>query len=569
MAGRATAILMDIIAKDGASAVLKKIGSEVKHTGDAAEKSGGGFSKFKAAGIAAGAAVGAAVIGFGKSSVDKFKEVGGETMTLMRLMGGTAETASRLRFAAQQSGVTFDTLSKSTGKFEKSLGGANDGGKKAAAMIKTLGFDFRDAQGHIRPMSDVLPQLAEKFKTMPNGAEKTALAMKLFGKSGADMIPFLNKGKVGINDLMKESDKFGNTLSGKSLDAIKKSKAGQREWNASLDGLKIQFGSQILPILNSFVGTLRDKVIPFVTKVTGFMQTHKDTVGFVAKAVGTLIVGVKAWSIAQGILNVVLAANPIGLVVIALAGLVFGFKYAMDHSARFRKFVTAAFSGVLGVAKAVAGWFTGSFAPWIAGALSKVTGAFSAVVNWVKRNWPLLLAIMTGPIGIAVLVITRNWDRISAGAMAVKNYVASQFNQLLGFFRGLPGRFTSVTAGLFNGIKNAFRSALNWVIGKWNSLSFGIPGFSIAGHQVFGGVTISTPDIPYFAKGGIATKPTLGIFGEAGPEALVPLGSGGLGGDTYNITVTGAIDPVGTGRAIVQAIKAYKLTTGNRALGIA
>jgi hypothetical protein len=612
VAGKASAIVMDIIAKDGASAILKKVGGEARLAGQEAEKSSGGWSKMKTAGVAAGVAVGAAVVKFGKDAVDKFKEVGGQTMTLQRLMGGTAEEASRLRFAAGESGVGFDTLAKSTGKLEKGLGGALGSSKATAAMIKTLGFDFRDAHGHILPMTDLLPKLSDKFKAMPNGAEKTALAMKLFGKSGADMIPFLNKGSDAIKDLEHESDKFGLTLTGKNLDALKKSKASQREWNASLEGLKVQFGAQLLPILNTFVGILRDKVIPVVTKVTGFMQQHKNVVGFVATVIGTLIVGIKAWSIAQGILNVVMAANPIGLVVLAIGALVLGIIYAYKHSETFRKIVQAAFTGVLTIAKTVGGWFKNTLWPWlksvfdkinlavttvkdwivrkftetvswlralpgkiwgaISGAWTRWNQAVSTVKDWIVRKFGETVSWLAGLPGRVWGAISNTWTRFNQAVSTVKDWAVRQFNALVSFVTGLPKRIGSAAAGMFDGLKNAFRSAINWIIGKWNGLRFGIPAIDthIPGIGKIGGSSFGVPQIPYLAKGGITTGPTLAMIGDnpGGREAVVPLPSGGLGGDTYNINVTGAIDPVGTGRAIVQAIKAYKLNSGGRQLGI-
>ncbi|GAA3089626.1 phage-related protein [Kribbella aluminosa] len=413
-------IAMDIIANDRASDTLKKVAGELRHTGDQAQRSSGGFDKFKAAGIAATVAVGAAVVGFGKASVDKFKEVGGQVMGLQRVMGGTAEQASRLRFAAEQSGVGFDTLSKSTGKFEKALVASNDGGKKASAMILQLGFNFRDAHGHILPMTTVLPELADKFKAMPNGAEKTALAMKLFGKSGADMIPFLNKGKTGIEDLMKQTDKYGLTLTGANLDALKKSKAGQREWNATLDGLKVQFGAQILPILNKFVAMLRDKVIPFVTRITGFMSTHKDMVGKVAKGIVILVAGIKAWTVVQGVLDAVLTANPIGLVVIALGLLVVGLIYAWKHSQTFRTIVITVFNAIRDTALS-----------W-----------------WNTFLHPIFNAF--------VFVVTTVWQKVQAWGAILKgvfNAIKEPARAALAF---VVARFLDFVGAMINGAANAF-----------------------------------------------------------------------------------------------------------------
>jgi phage-related protein len=216
----------------------------------------------------------------------------------------------------------------------------------------------------------------------------------------------------------------------------------------------------------------------------------------------------KAWTaltktqvLAQKALNLAMKLNPIGLVVTALAGLAGGLVYAYKKSETFRNIVNGAFGAV------------------------KTTITF--VWNWIKKNWPLLLGILTGPIGIAVLTITKNWDRIKAGATAVKDWISDKFNAVLNFFRGLPARMGRAVSGLFDGIKDAFRGAINFVIDGWNGLSFSLPGVSIAGKEVFGGTTISTPDIDRLAQGGIVPRTPggrLAVIGEGRfNEAVVPM----------------------------------------------
>ncbi|MGX7679073.1 phage tail tape measure protein [Jatrophihabitans sp. DSM 45814] len=526
-------------------------------------------SSLKTSVVAGAAVASAAIVAFGKSSVDKFKEVGGQTQGLMRIMGGTAEEASRLRFAADQSGVSYETLSKSTGKFEKALGASLGSGKATSAMIKTLGFDFRDAQGHVKPMSDILPQLSDKFLKMPAGAEKTALAMQLFGKSGADMLPFLNKGSSAIAALEKQSDKYGLTLTGSNLDALKKSKASQREWNASLQGLQVQFGAQILPLLTSFTSFVRGQIIPVVIAVTTYFQTHKNMLVLVATAIGLIItamtisavvtkasavatnlhtvasgiakIATAGWAAAQWLLNAAMSANPIVLVVLAIVGLIAIIVLIATKTDWFQRLWSVAFHAIQTAAMVV----------W----------------NWVRANWPLLLAILTGPIGIAVLIITRNWGAIKQGASDVKNWIVSSFNNVVSFFSGLGGRMlaagkafmSSLWTGIRSGVGNvggfvadigsAIRNGINGIL----HLPINIPRINthIPGIGTVGGETL----IPALAKGGVVTRPTVALFGEAGPEAVIPLnkykGGFGGGGDVYNINIT---HPLGTDDAIVRAI---------------
>lgn len=77
-----------------------------------------------------------------------------------------------------------------------------------------------------------------------------------------------------------------------------------------------------------------------------------------------------------------------------------------------------------------------------------------------------------------------------------------------------------------------------------------------AGERVYYGVRP-------FAEGGLVTGPTLGLIGEAGPEAVIPLNKAGMFGNTYNITVQAGVgDPVAIGRDVVNAIKRFERASG-------
>jgi hypothetical protein len=68
--------------------------------------------------------------------------------------------------------------------------------------------------------------------------------------------------------------------------------------------------------------------------------------------------------------------------------------------------------------------------------------------------------------------------------------------------------------------------------------------------------------VPRLATGGIVTAPTLALIGEAGPEAVIPLGSrNGMGGNTYQISVQ-ALDASQASTAVIEAIKLYERRNG-------
>ncbi len=244
----------------------------------------------------------------------------------------------------------------------------------------------------------------------------------------------------------------------------------------------------------ALAGWVRSAAIATATAARTTAAWIAQKVAMVASTIATY-----AMSAAQAALNLVMALNPIFLVVAAIVALIAIVVLAYQHVGWFRDLVDAALQAVL--------------------------GAFQAVFNWVKDNWPLILAILTGPIGLAVLFITSHWDTIKAGFTAVKDWIAARIGDIVGFFSGLPGRLASAASGLWNFISDGFKAALNAVIRMWNGLR--IPGFSF--HLSTPG---PIPDID-FSWGGldlpnIPTLHTGGIFtpGGNGREGLALLERG-------------------------------------------
>lgn len=124
---------------------------------------------------------------------------------------------------------------------------------------------------------------------------------------------------------------------------------------------------------------------------------------------------------------------------------------------------------------------------------------FVNIVNWAK-----------GLIGSAIGVVNGIFNSIISTISNVWNNVYTYVNNIVNWVNGLRNRFSF--GGLFDGIVSAFRSAINAVISKWNSLSFGVGDFKIG-----------TPDIPFFARGGITDGVAIVGEGRKGyPEYVIP-----------------------------------------------
>lgn len=224
-----------------------------------------------AAPIAAALTVGG-LIKFAKSSISAYEDIVKAAMATQRQIGGTAGEASKLNFVFKQSGVDAGQAAASLRTFSRFATNAKD-------STKILGFEVKDSTGHVKAMSTLLPQVADRFKSMNNGAEKTALAMKLFGRSGTELLPFLNKGAVGIEALTKKAKEMGVVVGDDDVAAMKKNAQVHRDWSTALEALKVTIGKHLmpviegimLPILEKLTTWLTTKGIPLINKIADAM----------------------------------------------------------------------------------------------------------------------------------------------------------------------------------------------------------------------------------------------------------------------------------------------------------
>lgn len=101
---------------------------------------------------------------------------------------------------------------------------------------------------------------------------------------------------------------------------------------------------------------------------------------------------------------------------------------------------------------------------------NKVQAVVGGFIGWIRNNWPMLLAIITGPIGLAVLYVIRHWDSIKEGA-------ANMINGLVGFFTGLPGRIGRAVGNMGSLLYNSGKDLINGLLNGAGSLLRNIGNF--------------------------------------------------------------------------------------------
>ena len=182
-----------------------------------------------------------------------------------------------------------------------------------------------------------------------------------------------------------------------------------------------------------------------------------------AAALGTRIelMALSAWTkiqtAAQWLLNIAMDANPIVLIVLAIVALVAIIVLVLVKTGLLK----TAWQDMQKAASAV----------WKA-----IKLAVTDVWDWIKANWPLLLGILTGPVGLAAALIYKYWANIKAGLLAVWNWIKTTWSQVYGFLKTPVEAAINWIKGAWGAVTGAIGGVVAWIKGTWNGLYSALTG---------------------------------------------------------------------------------------------
>lgn len=467
-------------------------------------------------------ATGAGLAAMAKGAIDAADNMN----DLSQKTGVSVESLSKFQQAANASGTSIEGVGAAMIKLNKGLAT----GGSAVDALKALGLSATDASGKLKTTDQVMLEVADKFAKMPDGAQKTALAMQLFGKAGADMIPLLNGGRDAVESLSATM----TTKFAKGADSL-------NDKLASLQGklleLGVQIGTALMPMLNG----IADAVIAAANAFAALPGPIQAIVGAVAALAAAFVVLAPAISAAVSVAG-------------ALAGLQLG--------------------------ATIAGWL-GAVGPAIAG----ITAAFSGLLAWIGTTLiPGLLAFFSGPVGWTILAVAavvamaiafrkplgdflnwlwdwgkpiRNfWKNLWDGTVKLAETAAGAIKSVfVGIASAIKGALNGVLRGIFGAVNGAINN-INFLINRANALSAKVSGPQLP--------NLPTLNVPQFAKGGVVSGPTLAMVGEGGePEYIIPASKMAKASMNYlNGARGGAVIPAYANGGFVGGNAQINVTTG-------
>jgi hypothetical protein len=496
----------NIVIKIGASAgqavrEIEKVNSALGDQMTAGDKASAAITKAAVPAAIAFGAVSAAAIDAAKAAMKSEASQAALADSLRRSTGATDDQIKSTR-------AYLSELSKTTTFAGSEL-------RPALAKIATATGDIDKAQQGLAAAMDLSAKTGKDLSTTSNAVAKAYAGQAL---SLGRLVPGIDKAALKSADFNKINLAVAEVAGGAAADAAATQAGEMLILEHQVAALKVSFGRDLLPVLDTFIGVAGN-----IVGIIGDNKTAFEVLGGIVfvfsgailaanvalKAYNTIAtiwaMRTKIMAAAQWALNAAMSANPIGLVVIAIAALAAGLIYAYKHSETFRQVCTAAFGAV----KVAVDYLGKGF--------SSLLGVAQSAWNWIASHWKVA-AFAFGPLGVAILLIAKHFDKVKAAGVAAFNAITSAISSVIGWIQ----RAIDAVAGLVRALGN-----------------------------------IKVPHISIPHIGGLE-------YGYAPSSALMRTAypAGASGGVSYTINVSGAFDPEGTARAIQRVLSSHERRQG-------
>lgn len=312
-------------------------------------------------------------------------------LTLSTNTGIAAETLQEYQYMAELTDTSLETITGSMAKLIRNMQNAKNGTGNAAAAFAAMGVSVTDANGELRDNEEVFTEVIDKLGKMSNETQRDAYAMDIFGKSAQDLNSLIAVGKDGIAAFAKEAHDMGYVLDEETLASLGAVDDALQRLDNFMTMIKNTIGAALAPAVTELAdelqawarsadweqvgqdvaevgGAIKDfvmfvlengsEILTVISGVGAGFATWK-VVGLITSVVGAIkgfIGAAEGASIAQAALNAVMAANPIGIVVTAIAALVAAFITAYKTNDEFRAKVDAAWDAIKSKIQAVTDW---------------------------------------------------------------------------------------------------------------------------------------------------------------------------------------------------------------------
>ena len=240
-------------------------------------------------------------------------------------------------------------------------------------------------------------------------------------------------------------------------------------------------GEELKPVISDVIKEVKGKIPEVKTLVLAVVSKVKDFISFMSRngtqiisIIAGLVAAIKVWkattegvTIAQKILNTVMAANPIGIVITVVAALVAALVTLFATNEDFRNKVIAVWEAVKEAASKVFGAIADFFTVTI-------PNAFNGFINFIKSNWQALLLLIVNPFAGAFKLLYDNCgafrEFVDNFVQNIKQFFQNLWNGIVSIFQGVGQWFIDRFTEAYNGVTGVFAAIGQWFGARWQDI---------------------------------------------------------------------------------------------------
>lgn len=211
-------------------------------------------------------------------------ELGAQLKITAERLGMDTNELQAFQLAAGEAGVSTDAMTTGLRFLNRNIAQAIEGSADTSKVFRDMGVQIKDANGHARDAGDVMQDVADHLSEMEDQSKKTRVAMQLFGRGGAELIPLLNRGGEAFEEARKSMQELGGGMSKEFVEAAHEAEAANVRLKFSMTGLKSEVALAVIPVVNKVVEWLTNVVVVTkeFTKETNVLQTALAALSFIA-----------------------------------------------------------------------------------------------------------------------------------------------------------------------------------------------------------------------------------------------------------------------------------------------
>lgn len=248
--------------------------------------------------------------------------------------GVSRQRLQELRFVTDQVGVEFGAVEQAADGLRRRLLQIEEGSGRSAEVFGRLGVSIRGADGQMRSMDELMPDVIASLAQIENETERSALAMEVFGRSASGLAPLLAQGEAGIEALTARAHELGLVMGDEAIADMVEFKDQMAEVQQQAGAVAREFGMVLMPIIkNDLIPIIRDQLVPAIRNASKFFTDLDDgtkktaiTIAAIAASAGPVMMAVGAFgklAVAIKAVTVAMLANPYmaaGIALLAFTG---------------------------------------------------------------------------------------------------------------------------------------------------------------------------------------------------------------------------------------------------------